>query len=1072
MINKHSVITATMVALGWLSLPSGSDAQSKLYCQHFDLGEVRLADSPFATAMYTNARLLLDYDADRLMTPFIRQAGLDKTGSKYQGWLAAHPSFTNWGLDSWSLEGHVGGHYLTALALAYSAISDETLRLQLKERLDYCVAIMSDCQQAFDDDNSGLRGFIGGQPINQIWTGLYANDLTEFRKYGGWVPFYCEHKVLAGLRDAWVYAGNEQARECFRKLCQWSADVVSKLSYSDMQAVLGWEHGGMNEVLADAYHIFGDSKWLDAAQTYCHAYEADGMQGTEQTYSRTFLDGQHANTQVPKFIGFERIADLTEGDNTRLATAARNFWSDVACNRTVCIGGNSVSEHFLAHSKGEQYVTNLDGPESCNSNNMLKLSEMLFDRTHDARYADFYEQTMWNHILSTQDPQTGGYVYFTTLRPQSYRIYSQVNQGMWCCVGTGMENHSKYGHFIYTHHGDSVLYVNLYTASELTSDSFSLTQQTTFPYSQQSTITINKAGTYTLALRHPAWTTDGFSVEVNGTPQAVKATTGTASYVRLSRSWKTGDVVTVNLPMTMRIEPCPDYPDYIAFKYGPVLLAAKTTAATAEEAAATGLEHENLQNEYGGEGRMDHAPGNMASMKTLSSAPLLIGERADVLNRIKPLDTAKLTFAIDCTKDGNATFDGPQGTKSWLTLQPFYTIHHSRYSCYWYQQTEENYANSDMGRKDAEEEAINSRTIDFVATGEQQSEAGHDALYSTGSTSGNYNGETYRDARAGEFIQYTLANTSGQTDSVAVMCRFTVADKGRSATIYVDGQQIGDITIPAATKGTDEKGFFNIEFPIPSALMADDQGKAKKVIVFRIVASQSTLCPGLYYLRLVRGYDAKDYTFRAKDWVSGDEARVPQANITYNETGNTITVKAGTGTNNVCLGLDYAKADYNLNSSQKYLVVRGTNLSLLAGRSYLWWLNGINKGSSIAPTRTATVTTDNEGTQLKKQIIAWDMTASGLDANNAGERFSICNGMTIFGLTSTTGTSTIDYIGFESSVDDFITSTGIKPVTLTSQSSNLQSSNSQSSTYTLSGVRMCDNHKGIYIKDGKKSVRM
>lgn len=168
MLKRQSVLAAAIAVTSCFSLPLSSDAQSKLYDQHFDLGEVRLGDSPFSSAMYRNAQLLLDYDADRLMTPFIRQAGLDKTGSKYQGWTTSHPSFSNWGLDSWSLEGHVGGHYLTALAMAYSAISDETLRGQLKDRLDYCVAILNDCQEAYDDDTKGMRGFIGGQPINQI----------------------------------------------------------------------------------------------------------------------------------------------------------------------------------------------------------------------------------------------------------------------------------------------------------------------------------------------------------------------------------------------------------------------------------------------------------------------------------------------------------------------------------------------------------------------------------------------------------------------------------------------------------------------------------------------------------------------------------------------------------------------------------------------------------------------------------------------------------------------------------------------------------------------------------------
>ena len=284
-------------------LPGGAFAQSELYPQHFDLSEVTLLDGPLKTAQDGNARLLLDYDADRLLTPFIRQAGL--TTGRYAGWVSRHPSFSNWGLSDWSLEGHVGGHYLSALAMAYAAERDEALRSSLKERLDYCIDVLKDCQDAFDSNTTGLRGFIGGQPINQVWTGLYANNLTEFRRYGGWVPFYCEHKVLAGLRDAWVYAGNETARECFRGLADWAVNVVSNLSDSDMQTVLGWEHGGMNETLADAFALFGDMKYLEAAKRYSHQYEINGMQGT--TYNKHFLDNQHANTQVPKFIGFERV---------------------------------------------------------------------------------------------------------------------------------------------------------------------------------------------------------------------------------------------------------------------------------------------------------------------------------------------------------------------------------------------------------------------------------------------------------------------------------------------------------------------------------------------------------------------------------------------------------------------------------------------------------------------------------------------------------------------------------------------------------------------------------------------
>ncbi len=1010
---KTSTVALAIAACA--AQPATTRAQHEIYPQHFDLQQVTLLAGPLKTAMDTNTALLLKYDADRLLTPFIRQSGLaDDDSSKYHDWQAQHPSFTNWALDSWSLEGHVGGHYLSALALAYAAEHDTATRQALKQRLDYMLNILDDCQKAYDNNTEGLKGFLGGQPINQIWTGLYKGDLAPFRTYGGWVPFYCEHKVLAGLRDAWIYADSEVAKQLFTKMCDWSVDVVSNLSTQQMQEVLAWEHGGMNEVLADAYRLLGDTKYLDAACKYSHQTMVDGM----QTASTTFLDSKHANTQVPKYIGFERIyqEQLRDGNITATATAyrtaAHNFWNDVATNRTVCIGGNSVSEHFLPAAKAEQYISNLDGPESCNSNNMLKLSENLFDETHDARYADFYESTMWNHILSTQDPETGGYVYFTTLRPQGYRIYSQVNQAMWCCVGTGMENHSKYGHFVYTHSEDNqTLYVNLFTASQLSDDRFALTQQTDFPYSNTTQITIDKAGTYTLAIRHPQWAGEGYAVKVNGADANIAVTPGQAGYAALTRSWNAGDVVEVTLPMQFSYESCPNYTDYIAFKYGPILLAAPTTAASSDEAAQTGLAYEELQNEYAGEGRMDHAPGSMAKRLSLSSSPLLIGNRSDVLKRISATDQP-CHFTIDASDAQN------KGRWGQLQLVPFYTVHHTRYNCYWYQQTADNYAASDMGRADAVEEALAQRTIDFVAPGEQQSEAGHDVAHSSDSNTGTYQGEYYRDAKKGGYMEYTLANPDGRTDSISVMCRFTTADKGRVGTISIDGQKLTTVTIPATYKTADDNGFYNVEYAVPAELMRNDDGTAKTKVVFRLEATGSTMAPGLYYLRLLSGYTEGAYQFVATDWKTGDAARVPQANISYDATANTITVKAGTGNNNVALTLDYAHTDYTVKAQQKYLVVRGTNLAMGAGKSYLWWLNGKNKGSQVAPTKTLAVGDET--------LVAWDITQSNLNENCKGDVWNCSTGATIFGLTSTTGTSVISYIGFVSSLDEL---TGIQHTT-------------------------------------------
>ena len=818
-------------------------AQSELYPKHFDLEQVTLLDGPMKSAMDLNIQMLMQYDTDRLLTPYVRQAGLANTqdaSSKYYQWLTKHPNFKNWGGDAnFDLSGHVGGHYLSALALAYAACHDEAVRTQLKQRMDYMLKVMKDCQDAYDKDTEGLYGFIGGQPINDSWRALYRGDLSAISKNWGWVPFYCQHKILAGLRDAYVYGNSPVAKEMFRKLADWSVNLIAKVDDQAFEGFLNCEHGGMNESMLDAYQLFGDQKYLDAAKKYTHKAMLNGM----QTLNPTFLDGKHANTQVPKYIGMERIGEApgfsgasgtsrASGISGQYTTAAENFWQDVATNRTVCIGGNSVNEHFLAAANGNRYIDQPDGPESCNTNNMLKFSEMLFDRTGEAKYADFYEQAMWNHILSTQDPTTGGYVYFTTLRPMGYRIYSLPNKGMWCCVGTGMENHSKYGHFIYTHDGKNTLYVNLFTPSKLESNDFVITQETDFPYSGTTTLTVDKPGRYTIAIRHPQWAGKDYSISVNGTVlDGFPIETGKASYATITRKWKKGDKIEVTLPMTLRYEECPNYTDYIAFKYGPILLGGRIP-----------LDGEKLQNEYGGEGRMDHSPGAMGRQMNLMQAPLLIGSRADVLSRIKTADPHQLSFTIDVSRPGVDTYKWTS-----LTLEPFYAIHHQRYMCYWYQQTPENFAKSDMALTEAANEALSKRTIDFVAPGEQQSEAGHDVKYSEGSTTGLFSNERYRDARRNGFIEYTLYNNTDVTENLNVMLRFCYADKGRTATLTVNGEKIADIAIPAAPEGKDSRGLFNVEYPIPAKM-----SESSKSFTVRLSAGPDTLCPGLYYERLMK----------------------------------------------------------------------------------------------------------------------------------------------------------------------------------------------------------------------------
>lgn len=946
-MKKHVLLTLA------LSFSLGTQAANKLYPEHFELSEVTLAEGPLKEAMDLNFRTLLSYDVDRLLTPFVRQAGLNS--GDYEGWTSTHPNFDNWGSGSFRLDGHVGGHYLSALALAYAACHDESVKSQLKERMDYMVAVMKDCQDVFNSNTDGLYGYIGGYPDNNLWTDMYSGSTSVFNGARGNVPLYVQHKVMAGLRDAYIYGGNTDAYEMFVKMCDWAVNLVARYDTNTMQGVLDTEHGGVNEVLADAYALTGETKYLDGAKKYSHATMISGM----QTVSTSFLDNRHANTQVPKYIGFERVAQL-DGTMTSYAAAARNFWTDVTGNRTVCIGGNSMNEWFMASSAAQRYVNECNGPESCNTNNMLKLSESLFDATHDGKYADFYEAAMYNHILSTQDPVTGGYVYFTPLRPQAYRIYSQVNQDMWCCVGTGMENHSKYGHFIYTHSADNAtLYVNLFTASVLDNDVFALTQETQFPLEEKTKLTLTKGGTFTLAIRKPSWVGEGFAIKVNGTEKAYTLTTN--GYAAMTDTWSARDVVEVSLPMSLRYEVCPNLSDYIAFKYGPILLGARTTSANPEDDTYEALAHEYALGE-----RMGHAEDTYTTKKVLSSAPLLIGNRDEVLSRITPVEGQPLTFTIDVSRSGSDTW-------STLTLEPYYALHHSRVMNYWYQATQEDYENSSWAQAEREAAALDERTIDFIRTGEQQSEAGI-TEYSDDSSVGTYNDEVYRDARSGGYIQYILTNSEGITENVGLMCRFNAADKGRSATIYIDGTLIQKYTVPNSVATANESGFYNKEWVLDESLLKDESGQPKQTLTFRIQADQGTMCPGLYYLRLTK--EAPDpfaeyepYSFHATDFrYNTDQC----SGISYDESGNTFTLQGkGSGQRNVSFGMKTEQTDkYYVTGTKYWYVIEGQGLSVAnATDTYAWWMNGYNVGAQVVPNKYFEVERNGE----TYQVFAWNL---------------------------------------------------------------------------------------------------
>ncbi|MBR5072545.1 MAG: glycoside hydrolase family 127 protein, partial [Bacteroidales bacterium] len=530
----------------------GLCAQDRLYRNEFPIGDVTLLDGPFKHARDLNLEVLLQYDVDRLLAPFRAEAGLPKKAEYYPNWAG--------------LDGHIAGHYLTAMAMNWEMTGNQ----ECKRRMDYMIDELAEVAAANTRDNASWgAGYIGGIPNSaSLWSSFMKG---EFRQYSSaWAPFYNIHKMFAGLRDAWLYCGNEKAKQLFLGFCDWAILVTKDLSDDQMEQMLRNEHGGMNEVLADAYAITGDAKYLTVAKRFSHKQIMEPLTRDEDR-----LDNLHANTQVPKAIGFVRIGELS--DSPDYAEAGRFFWQTVSQNRSLAFGGNSRREHFPSAEACIDFVNDDDGPETCNSYNMLKLTEDLFRVSPNAYYADFYERTMFNHILSTQHPEHGGYVYFTSARPRHYRVYSVPNEAMWCCVGSGMENQSRYGQFIYTHDGND-LYVNLFVASELNwkGKGIVIRQDTEYPSQEGTKLTIvSGKGKFKIYVRCPGWMKPGtMTVSVNGKSLQVDA--APSSYFAIERKWKKGDVVEVGLPMTNRVEHMPNVPDYIAIMHGPILLGMRT----------------------------------------------------------------------------------------------------------------------------------------------------------------------------------------------------------------------------------------------------------------------------------------------------------------------------------------------------------------------------------------------------------------------------------------------------------------------------------------------------------------
>jgi DUF1680 family protein len=716
----------------------------------FALQDVRLLEGPFQRAMELDRQYLLSLDVDRLLHNFRVNAGLPSSAQPLGGWEE----------PKGELRGHFVGHYLTACALMYASTGDQ----RLKDKGDAVVAGLAQCQARL------------GSGYLSAYAEEFFDRVESLRPV--WAPYYTLHKIYAGLLDMYVYCDNQQALDVCKRFADWVIARNARLSDEQMQKMLGNEHGGMNEVLANLYALTGEEKYLKIAQRFNHMAVLGPASQREDR-----LTGLHANTQIPKFVGTARQFELTGQE--WLKTASLFFWDTVVKERSYVIGGHSDGEMFSPKEKLSEAL----GPnttETCNTYNVLKLTRHLFCWDPRAEYADYYERALYNHILASQNPQTGMMCYYVPLRSGSQKVYNTPLDSFWCCTGTGVENHAKYGDSIYFHN-DTTLWVNLFIASELNwqAKGLKLRQETRYPEEGASRLvfTAETPVELTLKIRHPYWAFSGFAIKVNGVKAADSSTPG--SYAAVSRTWKTGDTIEVAMPFHLHAEGFRDHPKRQAFMHGPLVLCAEVEMEKPLPAVVT----------TGGAilGGSDAVPGKPS---TFQGSPEIY------------------------------RFLGADSSRP-VILEPFYKMHGARrYVVYWDLLTPAQWQTrqEDYQAEQARLKVLAARTVDRVSIGDARSERDH-KFQGEKTDAGAFGGRNWRHATDGGWFAYTLKVLSDQPQELSVT--YWGSDSGgREFDVLVDGTRLSTQKL----ENNRPEQFYDEVYPLPKELTS---GKSSVTIRFQ-----------------------------------------------------------------------------------------------------------------------------------------------------------------------------------------------------------------------------------------------
>lgn len=749
------------------------ETPSTLSTRPFDLSQVTITKGIFKHAEEKDAAYLMELDADRFLSGFRLEAGLTPKAPKYEGW------------ESQGVAGQTLGHYLSACAMYYATSGDE----RFLSKLNYMINELDSCQQAHG--NGYLAATPNGKKIfEEVRSG---NIYTQgFDLNGGWVPIYVMHKVLAGLLDTYYYAHIERALVIADKLGNWMYDTFQHLNEDQMQKVLACEFGGMNEALANLYAFTKDEKMLVLAKRFDH-HEAI-MQPLAACIDD--LEGKHANTQVPKIVGAARLYELT--NDKRDSTIASFFWHTVVANHSYVNGGNSDGEHFGPPGRLNERLST-SNTETCNTYNMLKLTRHLFSWKALPEYSAFYERAVLNHILATQNPDTGIGTYYTPLISGGIKTYL-APRGFVCCSGSGMENHVKYGDFIYSEGTDSSLFVNLFIPSQLVwkNRSMTIVQDTDIPSSGKTVLTVQTENpqVVTLRLRYPAWA-ETMTIKVNNSTVPFKAESN--SYVSTEREWQNNDRVEIRFQMKLYTVPMPDNADRVGIFYGPVLLAGEL-----------GKEEPDLEKDI----------------------PVLVTNGKPTRTWLKKVSDSPLRFKTQ-------TVGQPED----VTLIPFYALHHQHYQVYWDVFTSDEWTDRQEAYKKQLKhlQELDKITVDHIALGEMQPERDH-SFRGENIGNGISHRKKWRAAWIGGWFEFDMKVLPNIAQSLIVT--YWGGESGHfEFDILVDNQFL----VRQKLHQNDPDKFFEGVYPLPEKLLKD-----KKKITVRFKGVPGNWTGAIYNARIIQ----------------------------------------------------------------------------------------------------------------------------------------------------------------------------------------------------------------------------